>query len=166
MRPEAAKLIVNTEGEQDQVAGTGDFPIIPEGLYAAKVADAKLEETKEGWPMTSWTFTIQDGEFKGRLQWMRRPVYSGREEGKKSTMDFVRGDAAALGLKIPLNISTLDVARFMVKESFGRLVAIKVGFGRGDYADRNEVKGLRPISSVDGYTTETPLQLDDDDVPF
>lgn len=164
MRPESQTFVVNTAEEADQVAGTGEFPTIPEGFYATKVTDVKLEETKEGWPMYSYTFTVQSGDYKGRLQWMRRPVYSGREEGKKSTMDFVRGDAKALGLRLPISISTLEVARFMVKEAFGKLVTIRIGFGKGDYADRNEVKGLRPAESLNGVTSgATPLMLDNEE---
>lgn len=170
MRPEASQIVVNLGETPEQVAG--EYPTIPEGLYATKVTDAKLEETKQdGWPMVTYTLTIQDGEYLGRLLWHRRPLIP-PGQAKKSTIGFAKADARALGLTVPVQATLLDLARFMVREGFGRLVAARVGFGRGEYADRNEVKGLFPYADLgEGYQSvigTVPLFQEEDlgDVPF
>lgn len=155
MNPKAGTIVVDVDGTET----AGEFPPIPEGTYACKVIDAKLEETRAGWPMPTFTLEVQDGEYKGRRVWHRRPVMPPDGE-KKGTIAFVKADAEAFGVTLTKS-SVLDLARMLTKEGFGKQVAAKVGFGTGDYADKNEVKRLLPISTLDGYQSEGPVLLDE-----
>ncbi|MDR7534529.1 MAG: DUF669 domain-containing protein [Armatimonadota bacterium] len=124
--------------EVTEPASTGDFPPIPEGMYNARVRESAFEVSRRGAPMYALTLEIVDGEYRGRLQWHRRPVMA-------STAAFVKADLQALNVPVPRgNVNASDIARHVAREARGRLVTIKVGFGKGDYANRNEVKALLP----------------------
>lgn len=147
--------VVNFEAVDE--ASFGDFPPIPADDYIVRVLESKLEETKKGSPMYTLTLEVVDGEFKGRRLWHRRPVMSPREGVTKGTLGFVKADAKAL--RVSLGATKVgEAAKTMVRESRGRMVVARVGFGTGDYAAKNEVKALLPSDVV----TDTPVITEED----
>jgi len=136
-------------------ATPGKYPPIPEGEYVFRVADTSPEPAKSGKPMYTLQFEVAEGEYKGRKQWHRRSVQA-------STAGFVKADLQALGLKVPSGaINAADLARFVAREARGRLVRGVVGFGTGDYAERNEVKALLPFEAeaetIDAAALDTDI---------
>jgi hypothetical protein len=53
----------------DETAAAGDMLPLPRGTYRARVTDGELVESKGGTPGYSLTFTVDDGEHKGRRLW-------------------------------------------------------------------------------------------------
>jgi len=129
-------------------ATPGKYPPIPEGEYTLKVMDTSPEPSKNGKPMYTLVMDVIDGEYRGKKLWHRRPVQA-------STAPFVKADLQALQVKVPAgSVSAEDLARFVAREARGRLVRASVGFGTGDYADRNEVKALLPVEAETIDATE------------
>ena len=61
-RDELARQYAETEA-------AGDMLPLPRGAYRARVTDGELVESKGGTPGYSLTFTVDDGEHKGRRLW-------------------------------------------------------------------------------------------------
>lgn len=163
MNPASAQVQVNLDNYETQAAG--EFPPIPAGIYPGKIDDAKLDETRDGgWPMYVYRFVIEDGEYRGRNFWHRRPVLL-NVPGKKDTIGWIKGDAKVLGIGLGHASTLLDLAKVMVREALGRRCAIKIGFGKGEYADKNEIKALLSLDSLptsDGSGNDSgPLRVDE-----
>jgi len=151
MNQELYEEVVNFEADVDE-ATFGDFPPIPADDYLVRVIEPKLEETKKGAPMYNLAMEVVDGEFKGRRLWHRRPVMAPKEGVTKGTLGFVKSDAKALRISLG-QIKVGEAAKTIVRESRGRMVVARVGFGSGDYANKNEVKALLPSDTI----TDTPV---------
>ena len=122
-------------------ATPGKYPPIPEGEYVVRVVDTSPEPAKSGKPMYTLTLEVADGEYKGRKLWHRRPAQA-------STAGFVKADVQALRVTVPSGaVKASELVRHIVREGRGRLLRVLVGFGTGDYADRNEVKALLPFET-------------------
>lgn len=156
MDKEQYEQVVDFEAEE--AITPGEFPPIPADDYLVKVTEPKLEETKKGAPMYTLTLEIVDGEFKGRKLWHRRPVMAPKEGVTKGTLGFVKADAKALRVSLG-QTKVGEAAKTIVRESRGRMVVARVGFGAGDYANRNEVKALLPsdVSTDTIVITEADL---------
>lgn len=161
MNPAAAQAQVNLDNYETQAAG--EFPPIPAGVYPGKCDDVKLDETRDGgWPMYVWRFVIEDGEYKGRNFWHRRPVLL-NVPGKKDTIGWIKGDAKVMGIGLGKASTILDLAKVMVREALGRRAALKIGFGKGEYADKNEIKALMPLDRLEDAATTggEPIRVDE-----
>ncbi len=53
----------------DETQAAGDMLPLPRGTYRARVSAGELDTSKGGTPGYSLTFTVEDGEHKGRRLW-------------------------------------------------------------------------------------------------
>lgn len=165
--PDLANATVDLGGVDTQVAG--EFPPVPAGDYLVRIGEATLGYTgptskSPGAPMYTLVGEVQQGEFTGRKFWFRRPVLVA-SASSKGTLGFVKGDLAGLGLSVPGAMSAANLAKYVVREAQGRLVAFRIGFGRGEYKERNEVKAVLPADTIDDSAAGAAVVVGDD-VPF
>ena len=58
--------------DASQVEPTASFDPIPAGKYLAAITESEMKPTKKGsGSFLQLTFTVLDGEYKGRLLWCR-----------------------------------------------------------------------------------------------
>ncbi len=112
-------------------AGDGDFEVIPDGEYLARVTEAKPGESKAGNPKIALRFEIEGPTHKGRVLFRHCPT-SGKGAGiLKDTLRGLGFDVETMTKLNPQNI-------------VGRTGILVVGVQK-DNADFNEVKKVKRV---------------------
>lgn len=120
---------------------TNDFDAIPAGTYAAKVTDGEIRESGEnaknpGAQYINWEFTIQEGEYQGRKQWMNTSLLP-------QALFGLKGLLAATGRFSSDQIDgDLD---FEIEQVLGSDVKIVVRQKQYQGETQNEVKRVKAI---------------------
>lgn len=113
------------------------FEPVPAGVYEVEVAKATLVTASSGNPMYNMVYKITTGEHKGKTVFGRQVVAT----SSPKSMGFLVQWLGFLGISaeyLKKNKPSWEAIAELVP---GRNLKIKVGFGDGQYADRNEIKG-------------------------
>jgi hypothetical protein len=119
----------------------GGFDAIPAGTYKATITDYEFKQTEKGdnigaWYI-NWEFTLDDFEqngktVTGRKQWT---ITSLLPKALFALKDLIK----ACGLDPEANYNIRELCPQLV----GSPVLLTVGFGKGEYADRNRVNKVK-----------------------
>lgn len=125
------------------------FDPIPSGTYVAKVTDGELRESgpnskNPGSQYINWEFTIQEGEYQGRKQWLNTSLLP-------QALFGLKGLLAATG-KFDVD-GDLD---FDIEDVIGSDVAIVVKTKTYDDELRNEVKKVKPVGESSSDSSLLP----------
>jgi uncharacterized protein DUF669 len=122
--------------------GTGDFELLPAGQYKAEIANARVGPTKNGkGQAVSITWQITEGEYDKRLLFQTVLIQHESADAQRFGRQRFRDICDACGERG--KVTDLSVLYF-------KPCAITVGIRRdkdGQFADRNEVKRVRPAIS-------------------
>ncbi|NQW47865.1 MAG: hypothetical protein HQ464_08865 [Planctomycetes bacterium] len=75
-----------------EAEAAGDMLPLPRGIYRCRVADGELVTSKSGTPGYTLTFTVDDGEHKGRRLWHSAWL-------TPAALPMTKRDLAKLGIK-------------------------------------------------------------------
>jgi len=138
----------NLSGAEMQTAK--EFDALPKGWYNAHITDSAVTTENQGDPQqktkAALTFTVLDGEFAGRKFWMNLNLVHPNPVAQKIAQDQLFTLASNCGHPSPMNIGDSE-------ELHGRPVRVLIGFGKGEYASKNEVKGT---AKLEGAATSAP----------
>lgn len=134
----------------DLSATDAGFEAIPAGRYLARITDGEIRTSQSegakhpGSEYISWEFTISEGEYAGRKQWLNTPLSHGTCDCDKWTPN------ALIGLKGLLTASgkfkDAQLAKslnFEIEDLLGSEVILIVRVRQYQGEDRNEVKRVR-----------------------
>lgn len=121
---------------------------LPKGWYDVEVADASIEATKGrgAGRRAVFEYTVLTGDHKGRKVWGGINVKNSNAEAEAIGQREMSSLCHATGV---IRVSDL-------REFVGKQLQIKVGFGKDDYADRNEIKGYK---ALEGASNSAPAPV-------
>jgi hypothetical protein len=143
--------------------------VVPKGWYRAHITETSMKDAKkQGNRFAEMEWTLLDGEHKGRKVWDRLNVVNDSEQAQ----DIARRDMAAIchatGV---LKFRFLDELKYKPIE-----ILVAVIPPKGEFAEKNEVKGYRSVQGGNGQptrqatvaaaATEDEDSDDSDDLPF
>lgn len=122
------------------------FDPIPAGKYLAAITASETKQTKSGGgSYLELTFTILEGEYKGRQQWARLNL----ENPNATAVKIARGDLSA----ICRAVNVMQPRDSVDLHNLPLVIAVKLK-KRGDNDElTNEIKGFEPKQS--GSSTST-----------
>lgn len=85
-----------------------EFKTVPAGKYPARVTEMVLTKANSGNKMFNWTFTITDGEYKGRKIWTRTVLV-------EDSLWVLRNYLIALGIEVPKGAVDVDPQKIIGK---------------------------------------------------
>ena len=125
----------------NEVEPSASFEAIPAGKYLAAITDSEMKPTKNGGgSYLQLTFTIIEGEYKGRVLWARLNLNNSNATAVKIAQSDLSSVCRAVGVMQPHDSCELH--------NIPLLITVKVK-KRSDNDDlTNEVKGYEPKSAV------------------
>lgn len=122
--------MANFDWSQEDYDTPTDFAIIPEGTEVRmKCTEAEDKETSTGGEMIAATFSIIEGEHKGRKIWMNFNTVNKSEKAQNFGRRMIAGWSRAAGKPNAKNTDQLLEAPFWAK--------LGVEVGTGQYKDKN-----------------------------
>ena len=116
-----------------------EFDALPAGDYHAQIVESEMKTTKNGdGQMLKLTMEIISGPLEGRKIFDNLNLNHPNEMTQRIAMQSLAKICNAVGVAAVEDSEVLHFKPMMVK----------VGFGKGDYADRNQVKGYKPVGPV------------------
>lgn len=111
------------------------FKAIPAGKYTALITNSELVHTKDNDARLLFTWCVLNGEYADRLVFGSLMLSGkGMEMGDRNLKKI----AIAVGHPNPNLIDETE-------DLHGVPCQITVGFGKGDYSDRNDIKDYKPL---------------------
>jgi len=133
----------------NEVEPSAAFEAIPAGKYLASITESEMKPTKKGsGSYLQLTFTILDGEYKGRVVWARLNLSNPNQTAVKIAQSELSAVCRAVGVMTPRdsvelhNIPLLITVKVKKREDTGELT--------------NEVKGFEPKSAGAGKPQQAP----------
>ena len=132
-----------------EVEPTASFEAIPAGKYLAVITDSEMKPTKNGsGSYLQLTFTISEGQYKGRVLWARLNLANPNQTAVKIAQSELSAVCRAVGVMTPRDSVELH--------NVPLLIAVKVK-KRDDTGElTNEVKGFEPKSAAAGVPQQAP----------
>jgi len=131
------------------VEPTASFEAIPAGKYLAAITESEMKPTKNGsGSYLQLTFTILEGEHKGRVVWARLNLVNPNQTAVKIAQSELSAVCRAVGVMTPKDSCELHNIPLLVT------VKIKKRQDSGELA--NEVKGFEPKSAAAGKPQQAP----------
>jgi hypothetical protein len=126
----------------NEVEPNSSFDPIPAGKYLAAITASETKQTKSGGgSYLELTFTILDGEYKGRQQWARLNL----DNPNATAVKIARGDLSA----ICRAVNVMQPRDSVDLHNLPLIIAVKLK-KRGDNDElTNEIKGFEPKPSPD-----------------
>jgi len=133
----------------NEVEPSASFEAIPAGKYLAAITDSEMKPTKNGGgSYLQLTFTIIEGEYKGRVLWARLNLNNSNATAVKIAQSDLSSVCRAVGVMQPHDSCELH--------NIPLLITVKVK-KRSDNDDlTNEVKGYEAKSAVAGKPQQAP----------
>ena len=133
----------------NEVDPSASFEAIPAGKYLAAITDSEMKPTKNGGgSYLQLTFTILEGEFKGRVLWARLNLENPNATAVRIALSDLSSICRAVGVMQPHDSSELH--------NIPLLITVKVK-KRSDNDDlTNEIKGFEAKSVVTGKPQQAP----------
>jgi len=133
----------------NEVEPSASFEAIPAGKYLAAITDSEMKPTKNGGgSYLQLTFTILEGEFKGRVLWARLNLENPNATAVRIALSDLSSICRAVGVMQPHDSSELH--------NIPLLITVKVK-KRSDNDDlTNEIKGFEAKSVVTGKPQQAP----------
>ena len=132
-----------------EVEPTASFEAIPAGKYLASITESEMKPTKNGGgSYLQLTFTILDGEHKGRVVWARLNLVNPNQTAVKIAQSELSAVCRAVGVMTPRDSCELH--------NIPLLVAVKVKKREDTSELANEVKGYEPKSAAGGKPQQVP----------
>jgi len=132
----------------NEVEPTASFEAIPAGKYLAAITDSEMKPTKNGQgSYLQLTFTILEGQHKGRVLWARLNLANPNQTAVKIAQSELSAVCRAVGVMTPrdsvelYNIPLLISVKVKKRDDTGELT--------------NEVKGFEPKSAA-GVPQQAP----------
>ena len=133
----------------NEVEPTASFEAIPAGKYPAVITDSEMKPTKNGQgSYLQLTFTILEGQHKGRVLWARLNLANPNQTAVKIAQSELSAVCRAVGVMTPRdsvelhNIPLLITVKVKKRDDTGELT--------------NEVKGFEPRSAAAGKPQQAP----------
>lgn len=124
---------------------------MPEGLYEAKVTSLEQRDAQDGTPMLVYGIRPTATKYATR----NFPNYCKLQQNQ---LWKLRDLFIAAGETIPKKATQIDPEKIL-----GKIVAIEVGDGTGQYTDRSEIVSVYPMSILDELSGNEPDEDDDED---
>jgi len=132
-----------------EVEPTASFEAIPAGKYLAAITDSEMKPTKNGsGSYLQLTFTILEGEYKGRVVWARLNLVNPNQTAVKIAQSELSAVCRAVGVMTPKDSCELHNIPLLIT------VKVKKREDTGELA--NEVKGYEPRSAATGKPQQAP----------
>lgn len=133
-----------------QVDPSTSFDPIPAGKYLAVITDSEMKPTKQGGgSYLQLTFTVLEGEHKGRMLWARLNL----DNPNATAVMIARGELSAIcravGVMQPRD--SVDLHNLPLRIT----VKLKKRQDTGELT--NEVKGYEPKATVTGEPQQAPV---------
>ena len=133
----------------NEVEPTASFEAIPAGKYLASITDSEMKPTKNGnGSYLQLTFTILEGEHKGRIVWARLNLVNPNQTAVKIAQSELSAVCRAVGVMTPKDSCELHNIPLLIT------VKVKKREDTGELA--NEVKGYEPKSAAAGKPQQAP----------
>ena len=127
----------------NEVEPSASFEAIPAGKYLAAITDSEMKPTKNGGgSYLQLTFTILEGEHKGRVLWARLNLNNANATAVKIAQSDLSSICRAVGVMQPHDSSELHNLPLIVN------VRCKKRDDRDEWV--NDVRGFEPKSAVGG----------------
>ncbi len=131
------------------VEPTTPFEPIPAGRYLAAVTASEMKKTKSGaGSFLELTFTILEGEHKGRLLWARLNLNNPNATAVKMARAELSAICRAVGVMQPKD--SVDLHNIPL------LVTVKLKKRTDNDELTNEIKGYEPKSAAAGQPQQAP----------
>ena len=133
----------------NEVEPSASYEAIPAGKYLAAITDSEMKPTKNGGgSYLQLTFTIIEGEYKGRVLWARLNLENPNATAVRIALSDLSSICRAVGVMQPHDSSELH--------NIPLLITVKVK-KRSDNDDlTNEIKGFEAKSVVAGKPQQAP----------
>lgn len=135
----------------DETEAAGDMVVLPRGDYRCRVTDGELVTSKSSTPGYTLTFTVDDGEFKGRKFWHTAWL-------TPAALPMTKRDLAKLG------VTSLDMLERPLPAGFVCDVRVVVR-ADDDGTERNRVTRFDVVDVLTDPTADddfaSPLPADD-----
>lgn len=116
-----------------------EFDALPAGDYHCQIVDSEMKATKNGdGQMLKLTLDVISGPHEGRKLFDNLNLNHPNEMTQRIAMQSLAKICNAVGVAALQDSEELHFKPLMVK----------LGFGKGDYADRNQVKGYKAVGAV------------------
>jgi len=134
----------------NEVEPTASFEAMPAGKYLAAITESEMKPTKNGGgSYLQLTFTILDGEYKGRILWARLNLHNANATAVKIAKSELSAICHALGVMQPRdsvelhNLPLLITVKCKKREDTGELT--------------NEIRGYEPKATTAGQPQQAPV---------
>jgi hypothetical protein len=135
--------------DANEVEPNASFEAIPAGKYLAAITDSEMKPTKNGGgSYLQLTFTILDGEYKGRVVWGRLNLANPNQTAVKMAKSELSAVCRAVGVMTPKDSCELH--------NIPLLITVKVKKRKDNDELTNEVKGFEPKSAAAGRPQQAP----------
>jgi hypothetical protein len=116
-----------------------EYDALPVGEYHAQIVESEMKSTKDGsGQMLKLTMDILSGPCEGRKIFDNLNLHNANEMTQRIAQQTLAKICNAVGVAALQDSEELHFKPMMVK----------VGMGKGDYADRNQVKGYRSVGAA------------------
>lgn len=122
-----------------------DYELLPPGEYPVRITDGELKTPKAGGNQyLNLRYDVTDGPKKGRVLFDMLSLWSNNATAREIACRKLKSIGLAIRLPNPDYIGDTD-------ELLNGEMIVRIGIKKdetGQYADRNEVKGYKPIAGV------------------
>ena len=133
----------------NEVDPSAGFEPIPAGKYLASITESEMKPVKSGsGSYLQLTFTILEGEYKGRVLWARLNLVNANQTAVKIAQSELSAVCRAVGVMTPRDSVELH--------NIPLLVTVKVKKRKDTEELTNEVKGFEPKSAAAGKSQQAP----------
>lgn len=136
--------------DANQVDPAASFEPLPAGKYTAAITDSEMRPTKNGGgSYLQLTFTILEGEYKGRFLWGRLNLNNPNATAVKIAKSELSSVCRAVGVMTPKdslelhNLPLLITVKLKKRDDTGELT--------------NEIKGYEPKAAATGQPQQAPV---------
>jgi len=135
--------------DASQVEPNVSFDPIPAGKYLAAITESEMKPTKKGsGSFLQLTFTVLDGEYKGRLLWARLNLNNPNATAVKIARSELSAICHAVSVLQPRDSVELHNIPLLIT------VKLKKREDTGEFS--NEIKGYEPKAVAAGQPQQAP----------
>lgn len=133
-----SEYIFNANDVPDD-GGQFDGTPLPQGDYAVIATESEIKATKacDG-KYIEFVLEVIEGDHKGRKLWLKINVENRNQQAVDIGAREYKRMHDAIGIASSTRTDDLHNKPFVVR----------VGFGKGEYAERNEIKGFKPYGAT------------------
>ncbi len=136
----------------NEVEPSASFEAIPAGKYLAMITDSEMKPTKNGsGSYLQLTFTILEGEYKGRVVWARLNLANPNQTAVKIAQSELSAVCRAAGVMTPKDSCELH--------NIPLLITVKVKKRKDNDELSNEIKGFESKAAAAGKPQQAPANI-------